>query len=82
MFTVDGLDLDIREEGVLVESHRATSVVGNMEPVCEEFVVHIINRLLQCDDVPFPSNLFFESALSSTSRSWIPVVDAQPLLNG
>ena len=48
---VNGLDLDVREEGVLVEKHRATSVVSNMEPVCEEFMVHMINRLLRGDNV-------------------------------
>ena len=54
--------------------------MGNMEPVCEEFVVHIINRLLQGDDVPFPCNLLLNSAFSSTLRSWIPVVDAESFL--
>ena len=37
---VDGFDLDIREESVLVEEHRASSVVGHMEPVREELVVY------------------------------------------
>ena len=79
---VHGLDLDVREEGVLVEKHRATSVVSNMEPVCEEFMIHIINRLLQGDNVSLSCNWFFNCALFSTSRTWIPVVFARPLLNG
>ena len=53
---VNGLDFDIRAEGVLVEKHRASSVVGNMEPVCEEFMVHTSNRLLQGQKVPFSPN--------------------------
>ena len=64
------------EEGILVEQHRASSVVSYVEPVREELVVNIIKCLLQGDDVPFSCNLFLDSALSSTSRSWIPVVDA------
>ena len=41
---VNGLDFEVREEGVFVEMHRATSVVSNMEPVCEELVVNIFGR--------------------------------------
>ena len=52
-----------------------------MEPVCEEFMIHIINRLLQGDYVPLSCNLFFSCAFFATSRSWIPVVYVQPLLN-
>ena len=40
------------------------------------------SRLLQGDNVPFSCNSFFDSTLFSTSRSWIPVVDAQPPLFG
>ena len=79
---VNRFDLDIREKGILDEQHRASSVVSYVEPVREELVVNILNRLLQGDDVPFPCNLFLDSALFSTSRSWIPFVDAQTLLNG
>ena len=53
-----------------------------MEPVREELVVNILNRLLQGDAMQFSCNLFLDSALLSTSWSWIQVVDAQPLLNG
>ena len=35
----NGLDLDIKEEGVLVEKHRAASVASNVVPVREEFMV-------------------------------------------
>ena len=53
-----------------------------MEPIREKLVVNILNRFLQGDDVPFSCNLFLDSALSSTPRSWIPVVAAQPFLYG
>ena len=48
----DGFDIDIGEESVLVEEHRAYSVVGHVEPVREELVVKVFNRFLQCDDMP------------------------------
>ena len=79
---VNGLDLDIREEGILVEENSASPAVSHVEPVREELVVNVFNRFLQCDDMPLACNWFFNSALSSTSRSWIPVVDAQPFLYG
>ena len=56
---VTELDFNVRVEGVFVEKHRAASVVGNMEPVGEEFMVHIINRLLQSDNVPRACDLPF-----------------------
>ena len=31
---VDGLDIDVGAEGVLVEENRATCVMGHMEPTC------------------------------------------------
>ena len=62
-------------------NNTASSVVSYVEPF-RELVVNIHNRLLQGDDVPFSCNLFLESALFSTSRSPIPFVDAEHLLNG
>ena len=76
---VDGFDLYIREETVLIEEHCASSVVGLVEPVREKLVVNILNRFLQCDDMPLACNLLLKSAISSTSGSWIPVVDAESL---
>ena len=75
--------IHIREEGILVEECSASPAVSHVEPVREKLVVRILNRLLQGDHVPLSCNLIFDSALLfSTSRSWVPVVDAQPLLNG
>ena len=38
---VDGFDLDVKKEGVLVEQNRASSVVGHVETVREELVVNM-----------------------------------------
>ena len=35
-------------------------------------MIHIINRLLQGDNVPFSRNLLFNCAFFAKSRSWIP----------
>ena len=78
---VNGLDFDVRAEGAHVEKHRAASVVCNMEHVGEEFMIHIINRLLQGDNVPLACDWLFNCAFFTTSRSWIPNVVVQPLLN-
>ena len=77
---VDGFDFDVGKESVLVEKYCASSVVGHVEPVREELVVDIINRLLQSNDVPFPCDLLLDSAFSSTSGSWVPVVVAESFL--
>ena len=42
---VDGLDLDIWEESVLIDEHCATSAVGHVEPVREELV---ISNVISC----------------------------------
>ena len=73
---------DIREDGVFAEQHCTPSVVGHVEAVREKLVVDILNRFLLSDNVPFPCNFLLDSTLFSTPRSWIPVVDAQPLLDG
>ena len=72
---VNKLDFDVRVEGVFVEEHRASSVVGHVEPMCQNIMVNIFNCFLQCDDC----DLFLKSTFFSTSRSWIPVVDAESL---
>ena len=48
----------------------------------KKLVVDMLNRFLQIGDMPFSCNLCLASTLFSTPRSWIPVVDAQPLLYG
>ena len=78
---VNGLDFDIKVEGVLVEEHRASSVVGHMEPIREKLAVNILNCFLQCDDVPLAYDLPLKSTFFSPWCSWIPVVDAEPFLH-
>ena len=74
---VEGCDLDIGKESVLIEKYCTSSTMGHVEPIREKLVVNILSRLLQGIDVPCPSDLLLDSALFSTSRSWIPVVDAE-----
>ena len=68
MVKVDGLDLDVRIESVLVEQNRTSSIVSHVEPVREELVVNILNRFLQSDDMPLPCNSSFNG---------VPVVGAK-----
>ena len=78
---LDGFDLDIGEESVLIEEHCASSVVSYVEPGRQVLVVNILNRFLQCDDMPLACDLLLNSAFPSTSGSWIPVVDAESFLH-
>ena len=39
---VTGFDVDIGEEGVLVEENRASSVMGHVEPTSEDVMVDIL----------------------------------------
>ena len=71
---VKRLDFDIWVEGVHVEEHRVSSIVGHVEPICQNITVNIFKCFLQCDDVPLACDLFLKSTFFSTSRSWIPVV--------
>ena len=50
---VDVFDLDVGEEGILVERDRVSSIVCHVEPIREKLVVNILHCLLQGDDVPF-----------------------------
>ena len=63
-----------------IEELCASSVVGHVEPVREKLVVNILDRFLQWDDMPLACDLLLSIAFSSTSGSWIPVVDAESFL--
>ena len=52
--------------------------MGHVEPIREKLVVNILNRFLQGGDVPLACDLLLDAALSSTSGSWVPAVDAEP----
>ena len=47
---VDGFDIDVGVESVLVEENRATCVMGHVEAIREKLVVNIFGRLLQGND--------------------------------
>ena len=79
---VDGFDIDVKEEGLLIENHCASSIVGHVEPVREKLVVNILNRFLQCDDMPLACDLLLGSAFSSTSGSWVPAVELSLFCTG
>ena len=55
--------------------------MSHVEPVREELMINIFNRLLQGNDMPFPCNLLLDSAFFSTSGSWVPIVDAESFLH-
>ena len=78
---VDGLDIDVGVEGVLVEKNRASSVKGHVEPICKEAMIDIINRFLHGKDMPLACNLFFDGIFFSASEPRVPVVDAESLLH-
>ena len=78
---VDGLDIDVGVEGVLVEENRAACIMGHVEPTCKNAFIDILRCLLQCNDMPLLRNLFFECVFFSACGPRIPVVDAEPLLH-
>ena len=73
--------LDVWMKSVLVEQNRTSSIMCHMEAMCQELVVKIFNGFLQGDDVPLRRNVFFDSSFFSASRSWVPIVDAEPSLH-
>ena len=79
---VDGLDIDVGVEGVLVEENCTTCVMGHVEAIRKKIVVNAVRRLLQGKDTPPSCNLFLKGIFFSTSGSSVPVVDAEsPLHN-
>ena len=48
---VDGLDIDVGVESVLIEENRTTCVMGHVEAIREKLVVNIFGRLLQGNDM-------------------------------
>ena len=78
---VDGLDIDVGIEGVLIEENRATCGMGHVEAIREKLVVNTFGRLLQGNDMPPSCNLLFEGIFFSPSGSRVPVVDAESPLH-
>ena len=65
---VDGLDIDVGVEEVLVEKNRSFCVMGHVEHV----VIDILRCLLQSNDVSSSCNLLFEGIFFSASGLWVP----------
>ena len=78
---VDGLDIDVGKEGVLIEENRTSCVVGHVEPTWKNVMIDILGCLLQGNYVSPACNLLLEGIFFSASGPWIPVVDTQPLLH-
>ena len=66
---VDGFDIDVGVESVLVEEDCTTCVMGHMEAIREKLVVNVARRFLQGNDVPPSCNLLFEDIFFSP---WVP----------
>ena len=48
---VNGLDVNIGAEGVLVEQHRASTEIGHVEPICKNVMIDILDascRVMTC----------------------------------
>ena len=54
----------------------------NRTAIRQELVLRVFNCFLQGDDVSFHRFLPFDSSFFSTSRSWVPVMNAEPSLFG
>ena len=75
-------NLDVRVKSVLIEKDSTASTMGHIETIRRVHVIKVPNCLLQSDDVPFLRNMLLDGSFFSASGSWIPVVDAEPLLFG
>ena len=69
-------NFDVRVKSVLVEQNRTPSTMCHIEPIRQVLVVKIFNCFLQL----LPSNLFFDGSFFSASRSWVPIINAEPFL--
>ena len=78
---IDGLDIDVGLEGVLIEEDRAACIMGHVEQTRKNVMINIFGRLLQGNDMPPSSSLFFEGIFFSPSGSRVLVVDAQSRLH-
>ena len=66
---VDGLDIDVGVESVLVEEKRVTCVMSHVEAILKNITINIFGSLLQGNDMPLPRNLFLKCVFPSTSGS-------------
>ena len=73
------VEVDIGEESVLLEDHRIL-LSGSRGTCSGEARGQHTQSLPEVMTCHFPCNLLLDSAFSSTSGSWLPVVDAEPFL--
>ena len=79
---VDGLDIDVGVEGVLVEEDCTTCVMSHVEAIREKLVVNVVRRFLQRNDMPPSCNLLFEGIFFLPTGSRVPSAHAEsPLHN-
>ena len=78
---VDGLDIDVGVEGVLIEENRTACIMGHVEATCKNVLINMFGRILQGNDLPPSCNVFFEGIFCPPSGSKVPVVDAESLLH-
>ena len=71
----------VHVEGVLVEKNRACTLMGHVEPINKNVMIDILRCFMLRDEVPPACDLLLKSVFLSTSRSWIPVADAETLLH-
>ena len=58
---VNGLDVNIGVEGVLVEEDCTSCVMGHVEAIREKLVVDVVRRFLQGNEMPFACDSFLKS---------------------
>ena len=73
---VDGRDIGVGVEGVLIEENRTPCITGHVEATCKNVVINKCGRLLQGNDMPPFCKLLFESIFFLPSGSRVPVADA------
>ena len=66
---VNGADLNVRMEGVLVEKNNASGVMSHIKMTRQAFVLEVLTCLLQSNDVPFHRDVVFDGAFFASSRS-------------
>ena len=60
---VDGVNPDVRVENVFVQEDGAAGGVGNVDMVHEALVLEILDRCLQCNNVPFTYDVLLNGTL-------------------
>ena len=77
---VNGADLYVRMEGVLVEKNSASGVMGHVKKSLQVIVLKVLNCLLQSNDVPFLRDVLFDGAFFASSSSRVPAQNAEACL--